>query len=53
MPVVRYLATRIAVMQQGKIVEIGPVDEITRSPRHPYTQTLLAATPEIDFAEPG
>jgi len=53
MPVVRYLSTRIAVMQQGKIVEIGPVDEITRSPHHPYTQTLLAATPEINFAETG
>lgn len=47
MPVVRYLSTRIAVMQSGRIVEVGPVEEITRSPRHPYTRTLLAATPEI------
>ena len=50
MPVVRYLATRIAVMQQGRIVEIGPVGEITRAPQHPYTRTLLAATPQIEFA---
>ena len=51
MPVVRYLATRIAVMQQGRIVEIGPVDQITSAPRHPYTRTLLAATPCVGFAE--
>jgi ABC-type glutathione transport system ATPase component len=47
MPVVRYLCTRIAVMQRGRIVETGTTDEITRSPEHPYTQTLLDATPEI------
>ena len=47
MPVVRYLATRIAVMYRGKIVEIGPTEQITESPQHPYTVGLLQATPEI------
>ena len=47
MPVVRYLSTRIAVMRQGKIVEIGTREQITERPSHPYTQTLLKATPEI------
>lgn len=47
MPVVRYLSTRIAVMYRGKIVELNSTDKITASPEHPYTKTLLAATPEI------
>jgi ABC-type glutathione transport system ATPase component len=47
MPVVRYLATRIAVMYCGKIVEIGDTAQITDAPAHPYTQSLLAATPEM------
>jgi oligopeptide transport system ATP-binding protein len=47
MPVVRYLATRIAVMYRGKIVEVGTTEQITQRPQHPYTKTLLAATPEV------
>jgi ABC-type glutathione transport system ATPase component len=47
MPVVRYLATRIAVMYRGKIVEVGTNEQITERPQHPYTKTLLAATPEV------
>jgi ABC-type oligopeptide transport system ATPase subunit len=47
MPVVRYLSTRIAVMQKGKVVEVGETAQITDTPQHPYTRTLLAATPEI------
>jgi oligopeptide transport system ATP-binding protein len=47
MPVVRYLSTRIAVMYRGKIVEINSTDQITENPQHPYTKTLLEATPEI------
>jgi peptide/nickel transport system ATP-binding protein len=47
MPVVRYLATRIAVMYRGKIVEVGATDQITQDPLHPYTRTLLEATPEL------
>ncbi len=47
MPVVRYLATRIAVMNKGKIVEIGETDLITSRPAHPYTRSLLEATPHL------
>jgi len=47
MPVVRYLATRIAVMYRGKIVEIGPAEQVTTRPQHPYTRSLLEATPEL------
>ncbi len=47
MPVVRYLSTRIAVMYRGEIVEIGTTEQITESPAHPYTRSLLEATPEI------
>ena len=47
MPVVRYLATRIAVMNRGKIVEAGSTQQITEAPVHAYTKSLLQATPEI------
>ncbi len=47
MPVVRYLATRIAVMYRGGIVEVGDTRQITEQPQHPYTRSLLEATPEI------
>jgi peptide/nickel transport system ATP-binding protein len=47
MPVVRYLSTRIAVMYQGKIVEVGETDSITRAPTHAYTRSLLQATPQL------
>ena len=45
--VVDYLAHEVAVMHQGRIVERGPVDQVLRSPAHPYTRQLLAAVPEI------
>ncbi len=48
MPVVRYLATRIAVMYRGKIVEIGSTEQITERPAHPYTRSLLEATPQVE-----
>ncbi len=47
MPIVRYLATRIAVMYRGHIVETGPTAQMTEQPQHPYTKSLLEATPEI------
>jgi len=46
MPVVRYLSTRIAVMRQGKIVEIGDAEQITSAPKHEYTHELLRAVEE-------
>ncbi|MBD2303133.1 ABC transporter ATP-binding protein [Nostoc sp. FACHB-190] len=41
----RFLCDRIAVMNGGKIVELGPTKHIFAHPQHPYTQTLLAAAP--------
>ncbi len=45
--VVRHIADRVAIMQAGKIVEIGPVERVYSDPQHPYTRTLLASVPEI------
>jgi peptide/nickel transport system ATP-binding protein len=46
---VAYLASEVAVMHQGRIVEVGPTETIFRSPRHAYTQELLAgARHEVD-----
>jgi peptide/nickel transport system ATP-binding protein len=52
MPIVRYLATRIAVMREWKIVEMGATEQITERPAHEYTRTLLAATPELQTLYP-
>jgi peptide/nickel transport system ATP-binding protein len=46
--VVEYLAHEVAVMYLGRIVERGPVDEVLQNPKHPYTEALLSAVPEID-----
>jgi len=46
--VVAHLSDRIAVMHQGKIVEVGPAAQLMRSPEHPYTAKLLAAVPRVD-----
>ena len=42
--VARYVSDRIAVMQRGRIVEIGPTEEVILRPGHEYTRSLLAAT---------
>ena len=42
-----YVADRLAVMYAGKIVEVGDVDAIYRSPLHPYTQYLLSSLPKV------
>lgn len=49
--VVNYLAHRVAVMYLGRIVEQGNRDEVLNSPKHPYTQALLAAVPVLDSQE--
>ncbi|MCL4764676.1 MAG: ATP-binding cassette domain-containing protein [Hyphomicrobiaceae bacterium] len=52
--VVEHLATRVAVMYLGRIVELGATAELFRNPRHPYTQALLASvlTPEPGLGIP-
>ena len=44
----KYICDRVAIMYLGKIVEIGPLEEVFRNPVHPYTATLLAAVPVPD-----
>jgi peptide/nickel transport system ATP-binding protein len=47
MPLVRYLSTRIAVMEHGRLVETGEAEALCATPQEPYTRQLLAATPEL------
>lgn len=44
----RYVCDRIAIMYLGRIVEMGPTEEILHNPQHPYTKALIAAVPEPD-----
>ncbi|RZS79868.1 peptide/nickel transport system ATP-binding protein [Phyllobacterium myrsinacearum] len=48
--VVAEIAQRVAVMYAGRIVEHGPVEEVFRNPRHPYTLGLLASMPRLGDA---
>ena len=43
--VVRLLTDRVAVMYLGKLVEVGPSEQVFRAPRHPYTRALVSAIP--------
>src|SRR5574344_1066482 len=45
--VIKYLADRVAIMYLGEIVETGTKEEIFQNPKHPYTQALLSAIPQI------
>ncbi|WP_099824013.1 ABC transporter ATP-binding protein [Oceaniglobus indicus] len=48
--VVRHMASRVAVVYLGRIVEEAPVEELYATPRHPYTRSLIAAAPRPDPA---
>ena len=45
------IADRLAVMYLGRIVEFGPVEDVLRAARHPYTRALLSVVPEIEQIE--
>ena len=47
MPLVRYLCDRVAVMQHGRLVELGECEQVCDAPRNEYTQRLITATPEM------
>lgn len=46
------IADRLAVMYLGRLVEVGPTEEVLADPRHPYTQALLSVVPESHHREP-
>ena len=46
--VVRYLSDRIAVLYLGRLMELGPAEEVFAGPHHPYTEALLSAVPSLD-----
>ena len=46
--VIHYLADRIAVLYLGRVMEIGPAEEVFAGPQHPYTEALLSAVPRLD-----
>jgi ABC-type glutathione transport system ATPase component len=51
MPLVRYLCDRVAVMQRGRLVEIGDCTQVCEAPRSEYSRQLIAATREMPDAE--
>ena len=52
MGVVAQMCDKVAVMYLGQVVESAPVDELFATPRHPYTQGLLGATPPLEGDRP-
>jgi peptide/nickel transport system ATP-binding protein len=50
LPLVRSIAQRVAVMSEGRIVELGSVEQVLESPVNPYTRRLLSDTPSLEVA---
>ncbi len=48
--VVRYLSDRIAVLYLGRVMEVGPAEQVFGGPHHPYTEALLSAVPTLEEA---
>ncbi len=48
--VVRHMSDRLGVMYLGRVVEIGPADEVFSAPLHPYTRMLLDAIPDLSMS---
>jgi microcin C transport system ATP-binding protein len=53
LPMVRRFAQRVCVMQTGRVVEQGAVEEVFRKPTHPYTQRLIQSQPKLMVGLPG
>ncbi len=51
MPLVRYMCDRVAVMQRGRLVEMGDWRQVCEEPQEAYTKALIAATPEMPMIE--
>ncbi len=49
--VIRHMATHIGVMYLGRLVEVATAKDLFRAPRHPYTQMLLNAVPDLDMVQ--
>ncbi|MFC9328651.1 ABC transporter ATP-binding protein [Kitasatospora sp. NPDC057015] len=52
LPAVCHVSDTVAVMRHGRIVESAPTEALLRTPRHPYTRTLLAAVPSLRTSPP-
>ena len=52
MGVIAEICDRVAVMYAGRLVEIGPVEAVLKSPSHPYTAGLMGSIPRIGVREP-
>ena len=47
-PMVKYISDRIGVMHYGRLLEVGPADDVYNKPLHDYTASLISAVPEPD-----